>query len=274
MAKARQRRAPATRPFRPRTLPRSQWTGVDHYLNWKSQNDSNILLLSQDIVSEGLIAYWKFEKTEGTEAPDSAGENTGTLINVTDSVWIGGRVGLGAIFLDGVSDHMIYPNDILNRSVGSISHWLRPDQLKRQVAVYESDSTGSERDGFGTNGTTILEIHSGTESLGEVYFMFQRGAGNTVDEFLLEGSILPVSVFSHVAITWNLSGDAKIYIDGVLDVTGDMSAGTFPAMTTGVRNIGRVGTGRADRHWFGGLDDIRIYDREITVAEIELLAAQ
>ena len=67
---------------------------------------------------------------------------------------------------------------------------------------------------------------------------------------------------------WYFTGNAIIYIDGVLDVTKDMSTKTFETKTTTVRNIGRVGNGSSARHWDGRFDDLGVWDRQITGPEV------
>ncbi len=83
-----------------------------------------------------------------------------------------------------------------------------------------------------------------------------------------------INEWTHVFFTYDGSGTAsgvKIYFDGVEQPI--TTIGTFP--TSGIQNnadllIGSRFTGNSEM--LGQLDDIRIYNKELTASEVTLLA--
>ena len=74
--------------------------------------------------------------------------------------------------------------------------------------------------------------------------------------------------------TWSSGGSISVYIDGVLDTlshTAPVLAGTI----TGVTNftIGRGAKTTDSKGWQGYIDDVRLYSRPLTQAEITTLAS-
>jgi len=221
-----------------------------------------------------LVGYWKLDETVGTEAADSAGQNDGTLIGgVTfDNNSVQGKIG-GAIELDGTNDYISHGLS-LPRLAGTISHWLYPDQLRQMVACYESDGTAAGAyNGFGYGyEESALEIHTGIQDDGKWFFVYQDGA--IADDAYVKfsaGDVIPQR-WSHVAVTWQVNGDAILYVNGLEVGREDMSGKTFASMATTVRQIGRVGDGTASRHWDGRIDDVRVYDYALGSTAIKSLA--
>src|SRR3989344_8348343 len=73
----------------------------------------------------GLIGHWEFEDGSGSMAEDSSpNNNDGTMVNMDDNDWVGGKIG-EALEFDGSNDHVRLP-DIKDRSGGTITFWLKP----------------------------------------------------------------------------------------------------------------------------------------------------
>ena len=65
-----------------------------------SQTEANI--------TTGLVSHWKMDETTGTTASDSAGTNTGTLIN--SPTWTTGKLN-NALSFDGINDYTNISNE-------------------------------------------------------------------------------------------------------------------------------------------------------------------
>ena len=107
------------------------------------------------------------------------------------------------------------------------------------------------------------------------------GADDTVTAFVststgdgvVEGQAhAQTTSWQHVALTWASGQTPKLYVDGVLQA---------PSFTTGdqggtVRNATKVIVGRGERDtassWLGLIDDVRIYERPLSAAEVAELA--
>lgn len=216
--------------------------------------------------TKGLIAHWPLDELTGTNVDEKVANNDGTLVNTTDAAHVAGIIE-NAIEEDGVSDHMTYQTALINRDIGTITHWVFPDVLRRMATLYESDGTAAEYNGFGSL-QDQLEIHLGMNNVaGQMVFNYHRGASSEAISLGADVNLV-VSTWSHCGVTYNINGDAKIYINGVIAGTEDLSVKTFSAKTTTVRNLGRVGDGATLRHWQGKIDDTRVYSRVLSDQEM------
>lgn len=213
-------------------------------------------------LNKGLIGWWKMNGN----ALDSAGTNNGTVTSATLTSDRKSQAnsaydfnGTSARITEGLS---------LPRTQGTISHWLKPDQIRQMVAYYESDGTDSDHDGFGSGGAA-LEIHTSILA-GFWSFGYQDGSS----AMLIAGSTTTtpaVGQWALVTVTWNRSGNILFYVNGNLEGTTSMTGTTFGNRTATVHQMGRVGNGSATRYWDGAMDDVRVYDRAVSAAEVKAL---
>ena len=194
-----------------------------------------------------LLAYWTFDEGSGSIAYDTSGNNnTGT---VASAIWTGGMFG-SALLFDG-GEFVNVPNSPSLNPVNAItvSAWIYPpdtwSQTPRILQKGLSDNqyrlfcdTSLKFDLFGvTNGTVATDLPS-------------------------PGS------WHHVAGTYNGSVLA-IYVDGQL--AAQQSASGPLALTTDPLNIASKPSGNVFTRFNGNLDDVRIYGRALSAAEIAQL---
>ena len=94
---------------------------------------------------------------------------------------------------------------------------------------------------------------------------------------LTSNSRIPLNQWTHVAITFrSITGSARqrIYINGVLDTATNNWQGTLTANGCDFYIGGDVGTGAAcsligDRAFRGSIDEVKLYNYELTAAEVE-----
>jgi hypothetical protein len=137
-----------------------------------------------------------------------------------------------------------------------------------------SPGTGALYDGFG-DPVTVLEIHTGTTSNWNARYQDGSGAGggNNVPGFGRFGfgeSPAVAGVWTHVAMTWNTSGDLVLYVNCQEADRVSMAAGSFDGLATTERFIGPESA--ATRFWNGLIDDIQIYNTALDRDEIERIA--
>jgi len=248
------------------TLRFSSNDGVMQYCN--SQDWVNIGK-GADVSSTGLLLRWKHDENAGTSATDSAGSNTGAMAGGLSAAnnAVAGRKGL-ALDYDGADDYTTHSLDI-PKSKGAIAHWLKPAQIRDMVAMYESSCTGSNCDGFGAS-SNVLEIHTGIFG-GKWHALYEDG-GNAAamrQSFVDgQGPNAVAGEWAHIVITWDTSDYLKLYVNGALIGMDPMYDNVFLGNTPSVRQFGRVGNGAAARHWDGLVDDLRVYDRVLSAAEV------
>jgi hypothetical protein len=195
-----------------------------------------------------LVAYYRFENnTLDSVAPYYHGDPCGT------PTYAAGKVG-SAIDLDGASDFVnVDHSDIATGSL-SIAVWCKYDTLPAAFNVLVED------DGW-SSGAVHFHILGDGRLEGDVHSVIQLDGSSALD----------AGQWYHAAVTYDTSDEvARTYIDGVLDteVTG-FGAGT---PWVGPMNIGAWNG--SERYFDGAIDDVRIYDRALTQAEIGSLAGK
>jgi len=213
-----------------------------------------------------------FEATgsQTTTAKDySSDENDGTVTGATYNS-TGGQDNFGAYEFDGINDRISLSNS-LTRNQGTIMHWVKPRSVDRQVMIYyESDgTTGGTYNGFGS-GNDILEIHTAIRGDVKYAAVYQDGTGAT--GFIeIKGGTAIIGQYQHVAMTWDRSENLSLFVDGVRVNSTDISGLTFTDNTPTEHFIGRPGDGTANRHWNGTIDEVLVFNRTLTEAQIKAI---
>jgi uncharacterized protein (TIGR03382 family) len=214
--------------------------------------DQQMFQLTVTDVDPALVAWYRFDESAGSSAADSSpNSNPGTLVGfpTDDSQWVAGRIG-GALAFDGSDDHVDCGNTASLDAVqtgGAIT-----------IAAWVALSGGNSYPMIVTRGNSLLEFRfEGTTR------QLQLAAGG----WTLAGPADAVSAgeWHHVAGTFDDATDTqRLYVDGsvVKEDTGVTGAMTHAGNTL---YVGR----REDGYYFDGvIDDLRIYDRALSAAEI------
>jgi hypothetical protein len=233
--------------------------GRDINMDWPHVNSNGLLIMQRAIewaegagtATTGPLAHWKLDETAGLTAVDSVGGHDGTLTN--DPTWSTGQLD-GALNFDGSNDYVNVPHDdTLSLTTFSISAWIRPAALSGWQIVVSKGNTTSWNYYLGINGSEI--------SIG-----FNNSGSWT--EFLTSGAGLATGQWYHLAGTFDdAAGEGKVYLNGALIHTGTTTAS--PSATS---DAVMIGNSPAGEYWPGLLDDVRIYDRVLSDAEVAELA--
>jgi hypothetical protein len=206
------------------------------------------------VVTDGLVSWWKFDETIGTNAADSQGSNDGTLTN--GPAWTtttAGAASSGALSFDGTDDYVSVPDDnSLDLTAAlTVEVWIKPtaDQTNASVNIIDKDSITGYRLQFEKT-TNIIE--------------FSVGNGTQQRFWSANGSITPGS-WHHVAMTLS-GGTLRGYINSI-EVGSLTGIGAITANGIDLA-IGAYRDGNAE-FFKGVIDDVRIYDRALTADEIE-----
>ncbi len=202
-----------------------------------------------------LIGWWKLDETSGLLARDSSGrENHGTLYNMTGSEWTAGIIG-GALEFDGNTDYVDCGNDGSLQITGteiSLAAWVKWDSADDYSTIAMKTSSGSWTDGYG------LYAHSDNTIN---FYVTQWNVNVASKSFTADGQ------WHHVVGTYDGS-DVRVWVDGV-EGTPDSYTGNI----TNANHSFEIGRGYSDSYNFDGtLDDVRIYNRALSAAEIASLA--
>jgi hypothetical protein len=209
----------------------------------------------------GLFAYYPLDDGNGTTAADHAGDHDGTLVN--GPAWTTGRIG-GALQFDGSDDRVhLGALDVAGDAV-TLSVWFKADRfdhLSYHDARLISKASGSaEQDhywmlsGIKSNGTRLR---------------FRLKTGGTTSTLIASSGDLAAGAWIHAAAVYDGSS-MKLYKDGVL--VGQMpKSGNLSTSGSAGAFIGANPDGYGP--FDGVLDDVRIYGRALSDAEISALAS-
>ena len=191
--------------------------------------------------SSGAVAYWSFDDASGTIASDSSGNgNNGTLIN--GPVWTAGKFG-GALTLDGINDYVNVGNPASLRIVGNLSicGWVYP----KRGGFIMAKSNGGNRD-YGI-------YYSSSNNLQFAYSnLFINSLPLTV----------PLNTWTHFCVVAN-GQNVSFTINNASVVKSNA------IIVNNNRTLVFGKDGSSDNYRFNGtLDEIRIFNRALTPAEI------
>lgn len=207
------------------------------------------------------MANWSLNETTGSVAKERKGERNGTLINMENGDWVAGKIG-NALSFDGVNEEVVATGykGILGTNPRTITAWIKADSTvaDKVIAYWGTNSSGQKnsfrvQDDHGTANTIRFEVNSG----------YVVGSTDVLDD-----------AWHHVAVTWEDDGtpnvlDANLYVDGVLEA---QSASLSAAMNTVSGSDVKIGRDDVGKFFDGIIDDVRIYDRALSAAEISGLS--
>lgn len=196
-------------------------------------------------VYAGLLGWWKLDDGAGTLADDSTGlALDGTVAGAT---WVPGVSG-SALRFDGVNDSVSMPTGLLgNRSSFTTSGWYRTSKSSGNRVGLWGQNDGVE---FGINGTKLS--------------LWTPNGGSA------ETQLPARNAWHHVACVGD-GTSLKIYVDGALAATGGSTTSSYGNSTSPFR-IGGGGIWDASgNHFDGRIDDVRIYNRALSAAEVGAL---
>ncbi len=210
-----------------------------------------------------LVAYYKLNDGSGATACDASGQsNDGTLQPDagTGPQWDNGMFD-GALLFDGSNDYVDVPTSIVGSDVGSVALWVKTSTDFSDVTHVYYGSSAAAGDGEGSDS----ELHVNFTS-GENIQLFIEGGASDVS--ITSSSTYADGLWHHVAATWDVNGNAILYVDGSSVGSATHDANNF--VFSSVHRLGRPGA--SSRYWTGRMDDVRVYDRELNHTEVEALA--
>jgi hypothetical protein len=202
--------------------------------------------------SDGLVAYYALDN----DANDASGNsNHGTLSG--DPLWVEGFLG-SALEFDGVDDHVDCGNDPSLDITGpiTIGAWVYP--------------TG----GGSSNYPRIVDKSDGTGGADPGYKMYLRVADNYVVTLSAGGAYLnsstPATLDAWNYIVFVTDGmQRKLYLNGAWQLWDESAV---PVSSVNPLYLGNSPAGA--RHFQGMIDEVTIYNRDLSVGEVLYLAGE
>ncbi|MHC4864740.1 MAG: LamG domain-containing protein, partial [Planctomycetota bacterium] len=204
-----------------------------------------------------LVGHWELEGN----ADDSSGNNYhGTAEG--DYEWTAGRIGTGAIDLDGgwvvVEDEGNTPK-LRPKDQVSATAWIYLEGGSDYRVVIKGED---DEETFG------LEVH--TDDGLAFIFRDANSPGDVVD--VRSGSTLPRDEWIHTGGTYD-ANEQSCYVNGVVEDSNTRGAlEIFSDVNDGMAIGGRYGD--TSQRFNGKIDDVRVYNRGLTRAEVAWLASE
>ena len=201
--------------------------------------DCNILGDVVSVDDPRIIAHWRLDESEGAVAPDSAGENDGTVVGTVTWLPEGGMVD-GALELDGVSAFVV--TDLAVRSAEgpfSILAWVKGGQ-PGQVLVSQQ------------GGGDWLSINPADGTLA-------TECAGRISKPLFSEAVITDGQWHRIAMIWD-GTNRRLYVDGeevATDTQDDLASSDGGLMFGAGKHL-------APGSFFSGLiDDVRVYNRAV-----------
>ena len=218
----------------------------------------------------GLVGWWPLTEGSGSSSIDQSGNGNngtwnGTAGGTNGTYYTGGKVGSYAGSFDGSTDY-ISAADAPSLDFGtsqnfSVSAWVN---TQSKTNLYQSIVIHGG----------LQVSNSGAGALGPGYmlafrnccgFLVRIGDGSTISSIFY--SYTSDSQWHNIIMTCSRTGNMTIYFDGVPVGTANISS-IGSVTNSGPLWIGQDGSGE---RFPGSIDDVRIYNRALSAAEVQAM---
>ena len=219
-------------------------------------------------LTDGLAGYWSFDNPQDMGADSSGNGLNGTVYGAGSDP---GVVGI-ALSLDGSNDYIALPDNSFD-NIGSsvtLSAWIKRDRVGIQENVF----------GYGDGGSGRYYMQFGVWEDQTIIYGIRRS--QTYDYCSWLGSTrIEQDQWYHIAVTTNGS-ETKAYINGHPEVftkhPGSVCSNTwsFPQISNYAERaaIGTLPRSSNAIYFNGMIDELRIYDRYLSAAEVAQLVPE
>lgn len=204
-------------------------------------------------LARGLVGRWTFDEGTGSIAGDVSGRDNHGMV-MGGAKWTEGIIG-GALHLDGTDDFVSIPNESMFDLTGSVtvSAWIQVESFTKpwQSIVTKGDRAWRLHRANETKCAGFACSDLSRDQVGDLY------GKRDVDD----------GKWHHIAGVLDET-KMSIFVDGALDAS--MNASTNISVNDYAVLIG-ANAQATGRLFHGLLDDVRIYDRALSVAELRAL---
>ena len=214
------------------------------------------------VSATGLVGYWKFDEGSGTTAADSSGNGyTATLVNGVS--WVAGKIG-DALSANGGNQYVSIPTiNLSGTSTVTVAFWANRTYSQTVESVLLEDSTN-----YNGSSTGFGFFPDDTQCNG-IQAAVHGNVGYSVNCYGQPSS----GVWHHLAVIYDKTqagnNQTALYIDGVLQTpTSNLNTAqnTNSFGNNPIYLFSRDGTEYFNA---GEMDDLRLYNRALSAAEIQ-----
>ncbi|MFC1756465.1 LamG-like jellyroll fold domain-containing protein [Patescibacteria group bacterium] len=227
-----------------------------------SQGQAKINASQETKLTDGLVGNWTFDgnhmdwSATGAEVLDQAGSNNGNASSsgISNANAVIGKVGQALDFNNASTHNIQVPyNSSLNMTTAlTVSAWVNLDQVINRGILEK------------TIGGTVNEQYLMFAEASRLKFRLVKNSSLTT---IQSNSIISADTWYHVSGTWDGS-IMKLFVNGVQQTQTANVASPIDS-GTGTLFIGSLGS--SAYYMDGTLDEVRIYNRALSVDEINQL---
>ena len=214
-----------------------------------------------------LVGYWSMDETSGIVAHDTGAAPANDATTVASPTWVPGKVD-NALLFNGTSQYATTPDEPSLDITGAITvaAWVKPEMVGSAAIpqlVVQKALTGS------TNGYEIGLTGATSTAPQKAYIRFNNATDGDAHR-AVSTTTYPTdgSTWIHIAGTYD-GTTVRLYYNGALQ--GSVAwTGTIAANNLAV-GIGGPPTLDTARLFKGAIDDVRIYNRALSAAEVAAL---
>jgi len=180
---------------------------------------------------------------------------------VTGGTYVTGQNGQ-AVSLSGSSQYVSFPSGFISSlNDFSIATWVNLNSSSNWNRIFD----------FGTGTTVNMFLTPQNGATGAIRFAITT-SGNSSEQQITGSSALPTGAWHHVAVTKN-GNTGTLYVDG--SVVGTNNSMTLSPSSLGTTTQNWVGRSQysGDPYLNGAVDDFLIYDRALSLSEVQALAS-
>jgi hypothetical protein len=202
-----------------------------------------------------LAGWWRFDETSGKTAADASAHNRDAALKGGLSFGensVAGRVGR-ALRLDGEAGHVEVAKykGVSGTRPRTVATWIKGERPRGRIVSWGTDEFGQMFNFGYVRGRIGVTPHGG--------YLY-------INEETHDNEWHHVAAVVQEAELPNLHDDVKLYLDGAPAEIHDIGLLDLWPLETGDELRVRIGQG-----YRGLLDDVRIYDRALTVEEINAI---
>ena len=210
-----------------------------------------------EVVHDGApVAHWKLNETSGTDAADSVGSSDGTLNGFSGTYWVAGKINNGLEF-DGTDDYVNFGSDSSIDITGdySISAWVYPHVV-----------SGGGYFSIMHKGPGVWHkafFIQGSKLRGYAYYSGTRASSTSTN------ASMAINQWQFVTLVME-NDTIDLYVDGQEVSYSSQVSGTDTQTSEAAYDL-IIGGDGTDWPFDGVIDDVRVFDRALSAAEVEAL---
>ncbi len=208
-----------------------------------------------------LVSEWKLDQVNipaVNQTPDDWSANNCTLVGPSGSqnlpqLQTSGCVSGNCFLFDGTDDYLNCGTGAnLNiRDAITIEAWVKEVSHKNFAGIVEK-------------GDKYVVLSRSSSPFSYYFILRDVDAGNNYANMV---SAVPLEQWAHLVATWTKGSAMKMYLNGVLDVTGDVCNKQIADTAGGPLRIGEF---NSSSYAFNGfIDNVRIYSEAVPVSQIQ-----